>query len=172
MATNRAIIVADRAADNAPGGEPVLPAMGRVSNGVHVLPVRVYYEDTDVAGIVYYANYLKFMERGRTDMLRLAGVDQSRLLARQDGGFVGFAVRRCNVDFLMPAQLDDALVVATRVIKIGAAMVDVEQVVRRGTDDLVRAEIRIACLKRDGRPRRIPVDVRHGFEALAEAFSQ
>src|SRR3954464_5996626 len=85
---------------------------GRLEDGTHILPVRVYYEDTDFSGVVYHANYLRFLERGRTDFLRLAGVDQSTLPAGGDGLIL--AVRRMALDFLKPARMDDVLVVETR----------------------------------------------------------
>ena len=84
----------------------ITPTAGTLSDGVHVLPLRVYWEDTDAWGIVYYANYLKFIERGRSDMLRLAGIDQWRMKG-EDG--VNFVVRRCEIDYHLPAQLDDQI---------------------------------------------------------------
>ena len=89
---------------------------GRIEDGWHVLPMRVYWEDTDAAGIVYYANYLKFIERGRTDMLRHLGIAQRRLQQEDD---VAFAVRSCNIEYLKPARLDDRLDVWTRVVAAG-----------------------------------------------------
>jgi len=120
---------------------------------VHVFPVRVYYEDTDAGGVVYHANYLRFAERGRTEMLRGAGIDQIALLA-QEG--LAFIVRRCSVDFLKPARLDDALEVHTRVLAATGARVEAEQVVKRQGDDLARLSLEIACVDRQGRPQRLP----------------
>lgn len=120
---------------------------------VHVFPVRVYYEDTDAGGVVYHANYLRFAERGRTEMLRGAGIDQVELLAR-DG--LAFIVRRCAVDFLKPARLDDALEVHTRVLTAKGARVEAEQVVKRQGDDIARLTLEIACVDRQGRPQRLP----------------
>ena len=123
----------------------------------HKLPIRVYWEDTDAGGIVYYANYLKFMERGRSEMVRAAGIDQTRLLA-DDG--VLFAVKRCLIDYLRPAKLGDDLEVATMVKRIGAASLNLDQAVLRHGDLLVTAEIRLACLNGDGQPVRLPLEVR------------
>ena len=125
---------------------------GRAENGTHRLPVRVYYEDTDFSGLVYHASYLRFMERGRTDSLRLAGADQSALHA--DGDLV-FAVRRMTLDFLRPARMDDVLVVETRTEEVRGATILIRQRVVRGEEVLVTAEVTVACIG-GGRPRRIP----------------
>ena len=116
-------------------------------------PVRVYYEDTDAGGVVYHANYLRFAERGRTEMLRGAGIDQIELLEREG---LAFIVRRCAVDFLKPARLDDALEVHTRVLTARGARVEAEQVVKRQGDDIARLTLEIACVDRQGRPQRLP----------------
>lgn len=123
----------------------------------HVLPVRVYYEDTDLAGIVYYANYLKYIERGRTEWVRDLGIDQARLKATE--GTV-FAVRRVEADYLRPAKFDDELTVTTALSKVGSARVTVDQEVLRGTDILFRARVTLVALGPDGRPRRIPQALR------------
>jgi acyl-CoA thioester hydrolase len=120
---------------------------------VHVWPLRVYYEDTDAAGIVYYANYLKFVERARTELLRERGIDHRRLQA--DHG-LAFAVRDCAIDYIRPARLDDALEVHTRVLEISGATIRIEQTVRRAREALVRITMRIVCLREDGRPARLP----------------
>lgn len=128
---------------------------------MHEMSVRVYYEDTDLAGVVYYANYLRFIERGRTEALRAAGVDQGRLKA--DEGAV-FVVRRIEADYLAPARFDDLLRVETRVEAMtGATVVMAQQVLRDGAI-LFRARVVVACMGTDGRPRRLPGVVR---EALA-----
>lgn len=143
-------------------------AVGTVRGGVHVFPVRVYYEDTDAGGVVYYANYLKFAERARTDLLRILGIEQSHLAGEE--GLV-FVVRRCAADFLRPAQLDDGLEIHTGVTDVKGASVDMNQSVRRNGDELVRMEVRIACMKRadPGRPARIPQEIRAAFEAWRDA---
>ena len=133
------------------------PTSGTLTDGVHVLPLRVYWEDTDAAGIVYYANYLKFIERGRSDMLRLAGIDQWRM--KNDQG-VNFVVRRCEVDYHIPAQLDDEIEVQTTVEVLRGASLDMRQIVRRGGDILIDALVRAACVDATGRPVRMPPAIR------------
>ena len=130
---------------------------GRLEGGTHILPVRVYYEDTDFSGVVYHASYLRFLERGRTDFLRLAGVDQSTLHA--DGAGLIFAVRRMTIDFLKPARMDDVLTVQTRTDEVRGASLVVAQAIRRGDDTLLTADVRVAVLT-DGRPARIPDTLR------------
>jgi len=130
-----------------------LTRSGRIEAGVHRFPLRVYYEDTDAARLVYYANYLKFAERARTEMLRCCGIDQERM--RRETGAV-LVVRRCTVDYLAPARLDDELVVATRLIAHGGASIEVAQDIERDTATLARIVSRIACLGASGRPTRLP----------------
>ena len=131
----------------------------------HVFPVRVYFEDTDAGGIVYHSNYLKFAERARTEMLRLLGHDQFDLLAEQE---IGFTVRRCEVDYLAPARLDDALEVRTRLIDVRGASLKLAQTVYRGSTALARLTLRIACMHRSGRPVRLPDPIRSALETLAK----
>ena len=142
---------------------------GTIDGLTHRFPIRVYYEDTDVAGIVYYANYLKFAERARTEMLRLVGVNQSEMTERY--GLV-FAVRACAVDFLRPARLDDLLEVRSRLVKLAAATVQAAQAVWRGGEELARLDLRVACLRRDGRPGRIPGPVRQTLEPYVQRSTQ
>ncbi|MCW8861135.1 MAG: tol-pal system-associated acyl-CoA thioesterase [Rhodospirillales bacterium] len=139
-------------------------AAGVIVDGVHVLPVRVYFEDTDAAGMVFYANYLKFAERGRTEYLRTAGLDHSRLMDGGEKGGVTLVVRRCETDYLRSARLDDMLEVRTRITAVGGASVDMNQWVRRADEDLVRMNVRLACISSDGRPTRLPADVRRAFD--------
>lgn len=119
----------------------------------HRLDLRVYYEDTDLAGIVYYANYLKFIERGRSDWLRDLGLDQREL--KQRDGLV-FAVRRIEADYLRPAHFDDMVTVTTRLTEARPARLVLEQQVLRGDAPLFRAQVTIVCLDGQGRPRRLP----------------
>ena len=123
----------------------------------HVLPVRVYYEDTDLAGIVYYANYLKFIERGRSDWIGALGVDQAELKSAQ--GIV-FAVRRLEADYLRPAKFGDDLTVVTRLREIGGARIVLEQEVSRGAERLFAAVVTLVCLSDNGQALRIPPEVR------------
>jgi len=135
------------------------PAAGTAA-ATHVFPVRVYYEDTDAGGVVYHANYLRFAERARSEMLRAAGIAHADLMAREG---LAFTVRRCEVDFLKPARLDDALEVHTRVLAARGARVEAEQVVRRDGDALARLRLEIACVDRAGRPARLPAAVTGAF---------
>ena len=125
--------------------------------------LRVYYEDTDLAGIVYYANYLRFLERGRTEALIALGIDQRQL--RADEGVV-FAVRHVEIDYLAPAFLQDELTVVTATRMIGGSRVVLAQDVLRGPDTLVRAMVTVVCIGADGRPRRVPEPVRTALARL------
>ncbi len=127
---------------------------------VHRLPVRVYYEDTDLAGVVYYANYLRFIERGRSEFLRAAGIDQAAL--KRDEG-AAFVVRRLTADYLAPARFDDLLEVTTGIAALRGASVEMAQQVRRGGDVLFSARVTVACIGADGRPRRLPEPLRRAF---------
>jgi acyl-CoA thioester hydrolase len=127
----------------------------------HEFFIRVYYEDTDAAGIVYYANYLKFAERARTELLRMVGFSQEKL--RAEGGPV-FAVKRCEVEFVAPARLDDELVVESRLLTLGGASLEVDQRVRRAGSDLARLVVRVACVGPHGRPQRLPQPLRAALE--------
>lgn len=120
------------------------------------MPVRVYYEDTDAAGIVYYANYLRFVERARTEMVRAIGVDHQTLLS--DHG-IAFAVRRCTADYRRPARLDDLLEVESRLTRLGGASMEMDQVVRRDGTTLVDCKLKLAVMTLDGRPARLPPDI-------------
>jgi acyl-CoA thioester hydrolase len=121
------------------------------------LPVRVYYEDTDFSGVVYHANYLRFLERGRTELLRATGVDQSTLHGSDEG--LSFAVRRMTIDYLKPARMDDVLTIETRAEEVRGASLVIAQRVLRGAEVLVTADVRVAAIAR-GRPARIPDDLR------------
>lgn len=140
--------MADPMGDESARGEVVT-----LPGAVHRYQLRVFYEDTDAAGIVYYANYLKFIERARTEMMREAGVSHSQLMAQKG---IAFIVRRCLADFRAPARLDDLLEVRTRILAIGGASIEAEQVVWHGQDSLVRCEIKLGCIDRAGRPARLP----------------
>ena len=124
---------------SAPHGRPAAASPA----ASHVLPLRVYYEDTDAAGIVYYANWLRFLERGRTELLRLLGQEHSAL--RDERG-VNWVVRRCTIDYLKPARLDETIEVVTRCGELRGASLDMIQQARRGEEILVRAELLVACM--------------------------
>jgi acyl-CoA thioester hydrolase len=118
-----------------------------------VLPIRVYYEDTDFSGVVYHASYLRFLERGRTEFLRAAGVDQSSLHAAGEG--LIFAVRRLTIDYLKPARMDDVLAVETRTADVRGASLVIAQRILRGEELIAAADVRVAAIM-GGRPARIP----------------
>ncbi|SLN49926.1 tol-pal system-associated acyl-CoA thioesterase [Pseudooctadecabacter jejudonensis] len=123
----------------------------------HRFPIRVYYEDTDLAGIVYYANYLKFIERGRSEWVRGLGLDQAAM--KRDDGVV-FAVRRVEADYHKPAHYDDQLVVTTDVEAVTGARLVVRQAVERGGEVLFSALVTIVALNEGGAPARLPAAFR------------
>jgi len=141
-----------------------LPTSGTIDGGVHVLSLRVYYEDTDAAGIVYYANWLRFLERGRTELLRLLGQEHSAL--RDERG-INWVVRRCAIDYLKPARLDDTVEIVTSCGEMRGASLDMLQHARRGEETLVRAELVVACMGDGGRPVRLPPHVRTALAQVA-----
>jgi acyl-CoA thioester hydrolase len=136
--------------------------MGCVEDGRHVLPLRVYYEDTDSGGMVYYANYLKFAERARTEMLRLAGFDHDAI---SDRFGLAFVVRDCTVSYKSPARLDDLLEVRSCFLEVGGASLTAEQLICRETTELARLDVRLACMTGGGRPSRIPELLREALMA-------
>ena len=144
------------------GGDGPRPADGIMRGRTHLFPLRVYFEDTDVAGIVYYANYLRFIERARSDMLRLIGVDQRGAL---EGGEGVYAVAELSIKYRAPARLGDDLLVVTAIEAVRAATVLIHQRVMRGDELLADARVTAAFLTGDGRPRRQP-------RAWVEAFKR
>ena len=124
---------------------------------MHRFGLRVYYEDTDLAGIVYYANYLKFIERARTEFVRDLGVDQGVLKAEQG---VVFAVRRVEADYLTPAVFDDVLEVRTTPMQVTGARIVLQQDVMREEVKLFGSVVTLVALTDQGRPARIPADIR------------
>jgi acyl-CoA thioester hydrolase len=129
----------------------------------HRFALRVYWEDTDAAGIVYYANYLKFIERARTEVLIAAGIRQTELRARLG---VVFAVREARVRYLAPARLEDQLVVTTAIERVAGARIELRQDVLREAEPLAECLVTLACLRPDGRPARVPAEVRAAFGGL------
>jgi acyl-CoA thioester hydrolase len=139
-----------------------MSAIGNFQNGAFFTQFRVYYEDTDAAGIVYYANYLKYAERARTDALRACGINQSELL-QQYG--LGFVVRKVGVDYLSPASLDDEISVETRLQKLGRVRMSMLQMISRGDTVLTRLEVDIAMIDAARKPAKIPPEI---IQALCE----
>ena len=140
------------------------PLDGVLRDGRHVMPVRVYYEDTDVAGIVYHANYLRFMERGRTNYLRLLGIDRRILSEEAQAPDAGFVVRSMQIEFIKPACMDDLLEVLTEPREVKGASVRLHQRIVRGEELLIDAQVRLAFVA-GGRVRPIPKSVRAAMEA-------
>jgi acyl-CoA thioester hydrolase len=140
-----------------------VPLSGRIAEGVHILPVRVHWEDTDAGGIVYHASHIRFMERGRTEMLRVLGLDQTRL--REDHG-INYVVARIGIDYRAPGFFDMALRVLTTVVRLGAARLELRQVITHGETVLAEALVRCAGIGRDGKPCVAPADVRAAFAPM------
>ncbi len=137
------------------------PTSGEFEGRTHLLPVRVYYEDTDFTGLVYHANYLRFFERGRSDFLRLVSSGHAELLDRDDP--LAFVVTRMDIRFLKPARIDDALVVRTAYEAVKGPRLIIRQSIMRGEQTLCEADVEAACIDLNGRPRRPP-------RAMAEAL--
>jgi acyl-CoA thioester hydrolase len=139
---------------------------GAIRDGGHHMQVRVYYEDTDFSGIVYHANYLRFMERGRTNYLRLLGADHRALFEQTESEAPGFAfvVRSMQIEYLKPARMDDLLDVVTHPIEVKGASILLAQEVLRGSDVLIEAKVRVAFVS-GGRARPIPKPLREAMKA-------
>ena len=139
---------------------------GAIRDGSHRMQVRVYYEDTDFSGIVYHANYLRFMERGRSNYLRLLGADQHALFAEAEREAPGFAfvVRAMQLEFLKPARMDDVLDIVTRPLEVKGASITLAQEVRRGDAILLAAKVKVAFVS-GGVPRPIPAALRKAMKA-------
>lgn len=138
---------------------------GRLERGVHRLDLRVYYEDTDFSGLVYHANYLRFLERGRTEWLRALGVGQRNL--RESADQAVFVVRRMTIDWIRPAHMDDIVVVETRAAALSGASATLAQRILREETALIEAQVQIALVAK-GRPRRLPGAVRMRIGATME----
>ena len=128
----------------------------------HTFALRVYYEDTDMAGIVYYANYLRYIERARSEAVRDVGIDQ---LAMKRDGLV-FVVRQVVADYLLPAKFDDTLTIETETTALKAATMQMFQTVKRGDQVVFTADVRVACMTTEGRPTRYPATIRQNLLKL------
>lgn len=143
---------------------------GEIRDGRHVLAVRVYYEDTDFTGVVYHASYLRFLERGRTNYLRLLGADHRALFeasAQEAPGFA-FVVRSMTIEFLKPARMDDVLDIVTEPAEVKGASIMLRQRVVRGGETLIEAAVRVAFVS-GGRARPIPKPLRIAMKVDQEA---
>lgn len=134
---------------------------GRLTEDGHILPIRVYFEDTDFSGFVYHGSYVRFLERGRSDLLRLSGISHAEL----DADGLAFAVSEMTLRFRRAARIDDIVEVATSVQALSGARVVLDQHIRRGSETLVEATVSVALVNRDGQPRRFPVAVRDALGA-------
>jgi acyl-CoA thioester hydrolase len=154
-----------------PGQDTSTELAGQLIKGGHTMRVRVYYEDTDFTGIVYHANYLRFMERGRTNYLRLVGADHRALFEQteKEAPSFAFVVRSMKVDFLRPAYMDDLLEIRSLSKEVSGASITLHQKVMRSEEVMVEAEVRVAFVS-EGKPRRIPELLRKAMGADAELY--
>ncbi len=143
---------------------------GRLTDFGHEQAIRIYYEDTDFSGIVYHASFLRFIERGRSDFIRLLGVHHHEMDAGDEKDRVAFAVRRMEIDYLKPARIDDLLIVETRVEAIKGARMILDQRVLRDGLLLFKANVVVVIIDRQARPRRMPDSLRRRF--IADRVSQ
>jgi acyl-CoA thioester hydrolase len=141
------------------------PLGGRLDGLAHYFPVRVYYEDTDLSGIVYHANYLRWFERARSDLLRLVGIDQR---AAQEAGEGAYAVAELTIRYAAPARLDDAVVIESRPLEVRAASCRLQQRAWRGGELLAEQTVRVGFIGTDGKPKRQPDAWRAAFATLME----
>jgi len=139
------------------------PPCGNFQGPAHLFPVRVYYEDTDLTGMVYHANYLRWFERARSDLLRVLGIEQRGAV---DDGTGFYTVAELTIRYLAPARLDDAVTIATTALELGAASVRLRQQALRGDQVLTEATVRVGFIGCDGRPRRQPDAWRAAFKTL------
>jgi acyl-CoA thioester hydrolase len=146
---------------------------GELKDGRHTQVVRVYYEDTDFTGIVYHANYLRYMERGRTNYLRLIGADHRLLFEQTEKEAPGFAfvVRAMNIDFLKPARMDDILHIVSDPVEVKGASVTIRQKVMRGDELLLEAQVKVAFIS-GGRAKPIPKPLRVAMRADQESVEK
>ncbi|MEM7620577.1 MAG: YbgC/FadM family acyl-CoA thioesterase [Pseudomonadota bacterium] len=140
---------------------------GRIEDNTHYLPIRVYFEDTDFTGLVYHASYLRWCERGRSDMVRLLGIHHDQLLSPKDGTEPSaFVVRHIDIDYLKPAKIDDILEVITQCEHIGGAHLTLSQKIIRGSNVLIKAQVKVVLISQSGKPMRLGVMVQKALEHL------
>jgi len=137
---------------------------GRIEGETHVLPIRVYFEDTDCAGVVYHSNFLKFCERARSDFIRLLGIDAKGLAEPTQGEPSVFVVRRVEIDYLKPGRMDDLLEVVTTTAEIGSASLVLQQDVLREGTPLVRAKVTVVLVSKAGKPQRLGAIIRGALQ--------
>ena len=137
---------------------------GRIEGETHVLPVRVYFEDTDCAGVVYHANFLKFCERGRSDFIRLLGIEHQGLANPDEGEPSVFVVRHIEIEYLKPGRMDDVLEIVTTCAEIGSASLVLQQDVRRDGTLIARAKVSVVLVSRAGKPQRLGAIIRGALQ--------
>ncbi|MEL6487617.1 MAG: YbgC/FadM family acyl-CoA thioesterase [Pseudomonadota bacterium] len=142
---------------------------GLIVGASHFYAVRVYYEDTDLSGITYHANYLRWFERARSDLLRLLGIDQRAAIENGEGAY---ALSEVALNYRLPARLDDDVVIETRCTELGAASCRMHQIARRGGDVLCEATLRVGFISLQGRPRRQPAEWRAAFKQFMDEKPQ
>ena len=145
------------------------PPDGVLDGPRHLYAVRVYYEDTDLSGITYHANYLRWFERARSDLLRRLGIDQRSAIESGEGAY---ALSEVNLHYRLPARLDDDVVIETRCTELGAASCRMHQIARRGEDALCEATLRVGFISLEGRPRRQPAEWRAAFASFMDEETQ
>lgn len=153
--------------DTSPRDE-ALPSSGHQAEDGHHLPIRIYFEDTDFSGVVYHASYVRFLERGRTEYVRLLDVHHAALDAGEAGESMAFAVHRLEMEFRKPARIDDVVTVVTKPREIRGARIILSQKVKRGEALLVEASVTVVLVNRAGRPCRIPDLLAERFAAVRE----
>jgi acyl-CoA thioester hydrolase len=136
----------------------MIEAFGRFEGKTHVLPIRVYYEDTDLSGLVYHANYLRYMERGRSEYFRSAGI--TRLAQLDDPEPTAWTLRKVTLEFFRPARIDDLIEVHTRCVALTGARMTADQTVKKGDEVLTRGQVEACIITLSGKPRRIPREMR------------
>lgn len=138
----------------------ISPHSGIIKDKVHHFPIRVYYEDTDVGGVVYYANYMKYMERARSEMLRALGIDQAEMLDYNNAEDVSFVVRRAEIDYKGAAKFDDCLVVRTEIIDVRGASIIMKQEIFKDDISLIESIIKAAVVGANGKTKRLPHSIK------------
>jgi acyl-CoA thioester hydrolase len=146
--------------------EQPLPPGGLIDGSRHLFAVRAYYEDTDLSGIVYHANYLRWFERARSDLLRVLGIDQRAAIEAGEGAY---AVADLHIRYVRPARLDDTVIIETRCIELGAASVKIRQRATRNGELIAEQTARVGFIDPEGRPRRQPAEWRAAFARFSES---
>jgi acyl-CoA thioester hydrolase len=143
---------------------------GRFEGKVHILPIRIYYEDTDLSGIVYHANYLRYMERGRSEFFRCAGITRLALLEQRDP--TAWTLRRASIEYIRPARLDDLIAVHTRATSLTGARMTADQKIYHGSTLLTHGVVEACIISLAGKPRRLPQDIREKLQVFVTSLGE